>query len=175
MTDFLIILAKNYDGVAVLNKIYQQLYQNADEKKTCRFDPVFTQTVACLLNKSDKYVDRIYVVKVPNTLRYRCTIASNGDSTGGEKIYLLPSNIPDIRLPVIMSHDDVKVFITGVIAKLQSMRTPKPNTQIGYINNRHSMRTRANMNCLNNRLSDIPLLSHPTPKDDETLFTMYED
>jgi hypothetical protein len=135
MTDFLIALAHNYGGVHILDKIYHKRYPEQSEEKTNRFDPIFVQTVLFLLNKNDRHDNYIFVVRVPIILRDICTIASDGGCDGGEKIYLMPSKIPIVQHPVIMSHDEVKEFITNAIAKLQSMRiskrpdTPRPRIQ----------------------------------------------
>ena len=125
MTDFLLVLAKNYEGVAWLDKIHRQIYPYKSEEKNCRFDPSITQTVMCLINNSNRYVNHVYVARVPISLRDRCTIASDGGVCGGEEIYLLPSDVPDIHHPVIMSHTDLKKCITKALTAFQYMRTPK--------------------------------------------------
>jgi hypothetical protein len=178
MTEFFLPLAKNYAGINILDDIYRRHYPGHSEEKTNRFDPVIAKTVMFMLNISDKYADRIYVARVPIGLRDLCTIASDGGCTGGEKIYLLPSKVPVIQHPVIMSRDDVNEFITNDPAALRCMLT-QPIKIPDHIKFRRSVfvRTQSPMSI------EIPKPDTPRPRipqghsftNEKTLFAMYED
>jgi hypothetical protein len=183
MTEFMIPLAKNYDGVNIMNDIYIRLYPEQADEKTNRFDPVFAHTVMYLLNYSNRYGNYICIIRVPIILRDLCTIASDGGLMGGEKIYLMPSKVPIIRHPVIMSHNDVREFVNALdITQCTQITDPKiSKTTDAPITSGFNRLVRAHMSlAINIPNPDMPcptMLRAPpsTPINDTSLFAMYED
>jgi hypothetical protein len=123
--DFMITLARKYEGIELLDSIHRETYPEKAEMKTDRFDQTIAHAAMYLLTKSDKYGRLVFMVKVPEELRSRVTIASDG--TDGEKISLMHSCVPVIRHPVTMSQDDVKAFIAKALADFKRARTTPPN------------------------------------------------
>jgi hypothetical protein len=90
---FIIPLAKTYEGIKLLDRAHNRIYNDNNEKKTSRHDEKLVQFVLCLIYTEPEYANHISIMKMPISIRERCSIAcARSDS---EYIYLMPDLLVD--------------------------------------------------------------------------------
>ena len=111
---FLISLAKTRAGVFIMDKIHNKIYNDNNETKTNRCDESIIAVLMFMLYSNIKYDDHISILKIPNDLQYRVTIAKADIER--ECIYLLPDvkvypDIIDYSYIKNLSYDEIKNLI----------------------------------------------------------------
>lgn len=102
---FLIPLAKNINGIAILDNIWKYIY-GSNEEKTDKFNVKFVKSVLFLLVNNKKYEDYIIMAKVPIEFKDRCSISMKCDNILYEYVYIINGNRSDaINIDYIHNSD----------------------------------------------------------------------
>lgn len=131
MNSFLLPIAKTDQGLYFLDKIHRNLYGD-NEKKTNRFgDDKIIKIVMCLICSHIQYDEHLRVLRIPNRIAHRCTIAYNNNQQ--ECIYLIsdvkndPDNT-DSQLIEEVFYTEIKTIASSVnLCDLELPRGPPPS------------------------------------------------
>lgn len=130
-------LVKSASGIDMLDNVHRHIYGD-NEEKTNRFDPRVAHTSFLMMCSHRKYDNMISMVRIPEHLVSRATIAISDKPGYVEEIYMLPDGADTSQDgPVHMEYNKVKELIKSFMvansmanADSETKSPVKPNLRV---------------------------------------------